>query len=67
MPVPPFMTIDAALVLLPSVRSGVELVTDAVLRIVPTLPDTCDSMTKVTEAPAGTLAEVHRTVWVALV
>ena len=39
--VPPFITSDAALVLLAVTGSGVLLVSVAVFRIVPTLPCTC--------------------------
>jgi hypothetical protein len=50
------MTRVAALVLLAATGSKVELVRVAVLVMVPTLPWTWASMTKVTETPAGTAA-----------
>ena len=59
------MTTVTALLLLAVTGSGVVAVRVAVFRTVPTLPLTCASMTKVTLAPAGTVAALQVTVCVA--
>lgn len=61
LPVPPFLTSRAALVLFVPTGSGVDVVTVAVFRIVPTLPFAWAQITNVTVAPASRFDAVHRT------